>query len=85
MTGDKSPGNAAKSGHKPAAEDKPPRRPERVKEYTMTNLDRINMTYAAALISDAADFIGSALEYCPELLNVRLAEYDDIIYKGVTV
>lgn len=51
----------------------------------MTNLERINMIYAAALISDAADFIGSALEYCPELLNVRLAEYDDLVNKGVTV
>ena len=45
----------------------------------MTNFDRINMIYAAALISDAADFIGSALNYCPELLNARLAEYDDLI------
>ena len=51
----------------------------------MTNLDRINIAYAAALISDAADFIGSALEYCPELLNVRLAEYDELVYKGVTI
>lgn len=51
----------------------------------MTTIDRINMTYAAALISDAAEFIGSALDYCPELLNVRLAEYDELIYKGVTV
>lgn len=45
----------------------------------MTNLDRINMTYAAALISDAAEFIGSALEYCPELLNARLAEYNELV------
>lgn len=51
----------------------------------MTNLDRINMTYTAALISDAADFIGSALEYCPELLNIRLAEYDDLVNKGVMI
>ena len=45
----------------------------------MTNIDRINMTYAAALISDAAEFIGSALEYCPELLNARLSEYDELV------
>ena len=45
----------------------------------MTNLDRINMTYAAALISDAAEFIGSALEYCPELLNARIAEYNELV------
>lgn len=51
----------------------------------MKNLDRINIAYAAALISDAADFIGSALDYCPELLNVRLAEYDDLVNKGVTI
>lgn len=51
----------------------------------MTNLDRINMTYAAALISDAADFIGSALEYCPEQINARLAEYNDLVNKGVIV
>lgn len=43
------------------------------------------MTYTAALISDAAEFIGSALDYCPELLNVRLTEYEELIYKGVTV
>jgi len=29
--------------------------------------------------SDAAEFIGSALEYCPELLNIRLAEYDELV------
>ncbi len=51
----------------------------------MTNLDRINIAYAAALISDAAEFIGSALEYCPELLNIRLAEYEDLVNKGVIV
>jgi hypothetical protein len=45
----------------------------------MTTIDRINMIYAAALISDAAEFIGSALEYYPELLNARLAEYDELV------
>lgn len=45
----------------------------------MTNLDRINIAYAAALISDAAEFIGSALEYFPELLNARLSEYDELV------
>lgn len=45
----------------------------------MKNFDRINMIYAAALISDAVEFIGSALDYFPELLNVRLAEYDELV------
>lgn len=44
----------------------------------MTTIDRINMTYAA-LISDAAEFIGSAFEYFPELLNARLSEYDELV------
>lgn len=53
--------------------------PGRVKEYIMTNLDRINLSFTAALISDAAEFIGSALEYFPELLNARLSEYDELV------
>ena len=53
--------------------------PGRVKEYIMTNLDRINLSFTAAMISDAAEFIGSALEYFPELLNARLAEYDELV------
>lgn len=51
----------------------------------MTTIERINMIYAAALISDAAELIGSALDYFQELLNARLSEYDELIYKGVTV
>lgn len=45
----------------------------------MTKIDRINMIYAAALISDAVEFISSAFEYFPDLLNAKLAEYDDLI------
>lgn len=48
----------------------------------MTNFDRINMIYAAALISDAVEFIGSAFEYFPELLNTRLAEYEDLVNRS---